>query len=416
MSDDANPATGDADESGATAVGTGAWVAIAGLFVLSTAAAAYEISPASVTTEIIADLGIGRAAAGAIISVMYAVAVAASVPVGAALDRTDLRRAVVVAALALLLAGLTGWLAAAAGNYPALLATRVLGGLAYVAIWNAGANLAARSAPPGLRATAVGVFTASAPAGFALGQLAGPVVAGGAGWPAIFVTFGSLAVLGLALFLWGSGRQRREDADEPGPVTPSRGEFLAVLRARGVWLICGMGFASYALYLFVNSWLPSYFTEEFGLSLAESGLLVAVFPAVGIVSRTAGGVLSDRVFGGRRRPVAFGAFLATGPLVVALGFVGNIVIALVLLVVSGAALQVGIGLLFSYVRDVVDEAVAATAISMLTAVSMLGALVAPVAAGSLIEVTGSYELAFLAAGAVAAAGVGLALLAPEPGG
>ena len=398
------------------AVGIGAWVAIAGLFVLSTAAAAYEISPASVTTEIIADLGIGRGAAGAIISVMYAVAVAASVPIGAALDRTDLRRAVVVASLALLLAGLTGWLAAAAGSFLALLATRVLGGLAYVTIWNAGANLAARSAPPGLRATAVGIFTASAPAGFALGQLAGPVVAGWAGWPAIFVTFGTLAVLGLALFLWGSRRQRREGTDDSGPATPSTEEFFAVLRARGVWLICGMGFASYALYLFVNSWLPSYFTEEFGLSLAESGLLVAVFPAVGIVSRTAGGALSDRVFGGRRRPVALGSFLATGPLVVALGFVGNIAVALVLLVVSGATLQLGIGLLFSYVREVVDEAVAATAISMLTGVGLLGALVAPVAAGSLIEATGSYELAFLAAGAVAAAGVGLALLSPEPGG
>ncbi|PSP78212.1 MFS transporter [Halobacteriales archaeon QS_1_68_20] len=391
---------------------TSVWVAIAGLFLLSTAAAAYEIAPASVAPTIMGDLGIGQARAGWLVSVMYAVAVATSIPVGAALDRTDLLRAVAAAAVALLVAGVWGWVAATRGDYLGLVVSRMLGGLAYVTVWNAGANLAGRAVPPRHQATAVGVFTASAPAGFALGQLGGPLIAGAAGWPAILPAFGVLAVAGIALFWWAVGG-RAAGAGEVEP--PTRAEFRRVFATRPVWVICGMGFAAFSLYLFLNSWLPAFFEARLGLSLAATGLVVAVFPAVGVVARTGGGVLSDRLFDGRRRPVALASFALSVPVVVALAFVGTVVPALALLVVAGATIQLGIGLLYAYVREVVDPSVRGTAVSLLTSVGLLGALVAPVGAGWLIELTGTYELAFFAAGVVGVGGGALALVAPEPG-
>lgn len=407
----------DADGGARSAAGVdaGTYLAVAGLFVLSTAAAAYEIAPASVTPVVMADLGVGESAAGWLVSVMYGTAVLASVPAGFALDRTSVRDAVTLAAVALLVAGAWGYGAAAAGRYWPLVASRVLGGLAYVVVWNAGANLAGRAVPRSVQATAVGVFTASAPAGFALGQLGGPLVADAAGWPAVFPTFGALAVLGIAVFRVGLARTPG-GGDVDAVETPTLAQFRAVLVDRRVWTVGGMGFLAFSLYLFLNSWLPSYFAAELGLTLAESGLLVAVFPAVGIVARTAGGAISDRGFGGRRRPVALASFVAAGPVVVALGFVAEVAVAVALLVAAGAAIQTGIGLLFSYVREVVDERVAATAVSLLTAVGLFGAFAAPIAAGASIELTGSYRPAFLGAGAVAAAGALLALLAPEPGG
>ena len=388
------------------------WTAIAGLFLLSTAAAAYEIAPASISPTIMADLHIGPARAGWLVSVMYAIAVVASVPIGAALDRTNLIRAVTVAAFGLLIAGIWGWIAATRGDYMGIMLSRMLGGLAYVAIWNAGANLAGRAVPRHLQATAVGVFTASAPAGFALGQLSGPLVAGVAGWQAIFPVYGVVAVVGIGLFWLGLGR-RADVVGQSEP--PTRAEFRRVFANPAVWAVCGMGFASFALYLFLNSWLPAFFEARLGLSLAATGLLVAVFPAVGIVSRTGGGVLSDRLFGGRRRPITFVSFAFSVPVVIGLAFVGDVLTAIVLLVISGAVIQLGIGLLFAYVREVVDPAVRATAVSLLTSVGLLGALVAPVGAGWLIERTGSYELAFLVAGGVCAAGAVLALVTPDPG-
>jgi len=388
------------------------WVAIAGLFLLSASAAAYEIVPASVSPTVMADLGVTPTEAGWLVSVMYLVAVLTSVPVGAIMDRTGLLRAVTAAAGALLVAGVAGWAAAADGAYELLLASSVLGGLAYVTIWNAGATLAGRAVPRQVQATAVGVFTASAPAGFALGQFGGPLIADAAGWPAVFPAFAGVAVAGTVLFWWGSGR--RSVGGDVETATPA--QFRRVFADRTVWLVCGMGFVAFSLYLFLNSWLPAFFEDRLGLSLAASGLLVALFPAVGIVARTGGGVLSDRWFGGRRRPVTLASFAVATPVVVGLAFVGGLWVAVALLAMAGAAIQLGIGLLFSYVREVVDPAVRATAVSLLTSVGLLGAFGAPIGAGWLIEQSGTYRPAFLAAGAVGVLGVALALATPEPAG
>lgn len=411
MTDDAGPGT-----AGATGADrTGTLVTVGGLFVLSSAAAAYEIVPASVTPVIMADLGVNEPTAGWLVSVMFATAVVASIPAGMVLDRVVVRRAVAVAALALLGAGVWGYAAAAAGDYWLLVASRVVGGLAFVTIWNAGADLASRSVPPARRATAVGVFTASAPAGFALGQFGGPVIEAAFGWPAVFPVLGSLAVLGLAGYLAGTRRLRATGNVPAASEPPTRAQLRRVLADRRVWLVCGMGFASFALYLFLNSWLPTFLVDRFDvLTLRTAGLLAAVFPAVGIVARSGGGVLSDRLFDGRRRPVTLLSFGASAPLVVAVGVVREVALLVVLLVAAGAAVQFGLGLLFSYVREVGPEAVGATAVSMLTSAGLFGAFVAPIAAGALIESTGGYRIAFAAAGGVALFGLGLAVLAPEP--
>lgn len=391
------------------------WAPVGGLFLLSAAAAAYEIAPASVTLSIMGDLAIGEAAAGWLVSVMYLVAVLASVPVGVLLDRTDVSRAVTAAGVGLLVAGAAGGVVARNGNYDALVGTRIIGAIAFITIWNAGADLAGRVAPAESRATAVGVFTASGPAGFAIGQFGAPQVAAVAGWPAIFPAFGALAVFGLALYRWGAANGAG-GGGAPERTSPSRAEFRRVFRTRAVWAVCGMGFTAYALYLFLNSWLPTFLVRHLSVTEATSGLLTALFPAVGVVARTSGGVLSDRAFSGRRRPVALLSFGVAAPVVVGLLFVDAVGPAVALLVVAGAAIQLAIGLVYSYVREVVPTSVAATAISLLTSVGLTGALVAPIAAGALIETTGSFVAAFLAAGGVALAGVVLALLAPEPGG
>jgi predicted MFS family arabinose efflux permease len=385
---------------------------VAGLFLLAASAAAYEIVPASVTPVLMDRLAIGPTAAGWIVSVMLGTAVLASVPVGIGLDRTDLRRAIAVATLALIVSGLWGWRAAAAGNYPSLIASRIVGALGYTVVWNAAANIVGRSFPAGSRATAIGTFTAGGTAGFALGQLGGPPVADAFGWASIFAVFGGLSAVGFAVFWVASAFVTPADGD---PDRPSLDEFAAVLTSRRVWHVCLIGLVAYALFLFFLGWMPTYLAETQGLSLARSGLLVAVFAGVGIVSRTGGGVLSDRLFDARRRPVALLAFVATTPLVVGMVLVDDVVVLFGLLLFAGFFIQLAIGLAYTYVRELVEPNVAATAIATLTSVSLFGGFAAPIVAGKLIEIDG-FLAAFSLAGVTAALGVALAWFAPEPGG
>jgi predicted MFS family arabinose efflux permease len=382
---------------------------VAGASLISVSLAAYEISPAAVTPLIRESLGIDASAAGLIVGAMFGAAVLASLPVGAVLDRTNSRAAVAVAVLALVVVGLWGWVAADGGSYGSLLASRFVGGLAYVVVWNAGIDIVSEAVDPEYRASAVGVFTASGPVGFALGQGAGPAVAAHFGWPAIFPAFAAIGLVGLCLF-WPASRGlgRVGDGSPPGV-----GDFGDLFRNRGVWLVAALGFLAYSLYLFVNSWAPSFLNEQLGLSLALSGALAAAFPAVGVLSRISGGVLSDRLFGGRRRPVVLASFVVATPFVVCFAVVSSLPVLLVALLGSGFAVQLTLGLSFAYVRELVPVRVAATAVAFLTSVGLAGAFLAPIAGGAIIEAMG-YDAAFTVAAALTAAGVVLAWAAPEP--
>ncbi|WP_336036999.1 MFS transporter [Halobacterium yunchengense] len=405
----AGGAAADGDDSGAERSVREQWTVVLGVTAVSAALAAYEISPASVTPLVRDSLGVGATEAGLVVSVMFGVGVFSSLPTGALLDRTNSRTVVAVAVAVALVAGGWGWVAAERGSYPGVLASRALGGIAYIAVWNAGIDVVSRTVAAEYRATAVGTFTASGPVGFAVGQSTSPVIAASFGWPAISVAFTAASVVGLAVFWVPSRGLGHADG---GPA-PSLAEFAAVLRLRSVWLAGLLGFLAYALYLFVNSWAPSYLTDEVGLALGVSGVLVAVFPAVGVGSRVAGGVLSDRLFEGRRRPVLLGSFVATAPCLFALAALRVIPVLVAALLVAGFAVQLTLGLAFAYVRELVEPRVAATAVAFLTAVGLAGAFVAPIAGGALVAAFG-YEPAFLLAGALSVVGVAAAWVLPEP--
>lgn len=381
---------------------------LAGLFVLAAAAAAYEIAPASLVPLIRESLGVDAASVSLLVSVMLLAGVLGSIPAGVVLDRVSVRPALAVVVAGLVVSGLAGWVAGAVGAYWWLVGSRVLGGLCFVGIWNAGANVVGRIAPPDRRGTAVGVFTASGPAGFALGQFGSPLLAARLGWPAAMAGFTTLGAVGGAIFLVSTrGRSLAVEAE-----TPDLEAVRVLVRNRSLWVLSGLCSLGYLLYMFVNSWLPSYLVHRFGVTLALAGLLTAVFPAIGVVSRTGGGLISDRLFGGRRRPVTLLGFGLAAPGVALVLGGGQVAVVVAGVLLAGFAVQLVIGLLFSYVTEVVAPTVRVTALSVLTSVGLSGAFVAPLAGGVVIDRAG-YRPAFLLAVGVALLGLVLAWRAPE---
>ncbi|MFB6305019.1 MAG: nitrate/nitrite transporter, partial [Haloferacaceae archaeon] len=260
------------------------------------------------------------------------------------------------------------------------------------------------------RGTAIGLFITSAPAGFALGQLTTPYVASTAGWPASFLVMSVVAAVAFALLTVSI---RGLAIDPPTNTASMRSNFAAVLGHPAVWYGCAMAFAAYSYYLFMNSWLPTYLAQEFDLSTAISGALTAVFPAMGVLSRAGGGAISDRLLGQRRIPVLRAAFLISLPVVVLIAVTRRLALILVALVVAGFVIQLTFGVVYSYVREVVDPDITGTALAFLTTAGISGAFSAPLVTGTLIEWTGGYVAAFAYATALTALGLGLSFVAPE---
>jgi NNP family nitrate/nitrite transporter-like MFS transporter len=381
-----------------------AWrvVTIAAGWLLLLFVGAYLITPASILTLVMADLGVTEATAAALVSMPQVAATVIGIPVGIYLDRVESRAAVPAAAAVLLVGSIGDWSAASGGNVSLLVASRLFAGVGMFVLWVVSINVASSTFPPARRATATSVIISGYPAGYALGQLGAPRLAGVVGWPGVFPVFGGAVLLLSVAFYVAVGRVSRfQTSTEP----ISLSGFTRVVRNRDVWMVVVVTILGYSLYMVFNSWMPTYITRRFGVSLAESGTFVALFPAVGILARPTGGWLSDTVFGRRRRPVFAASFAGGAVLAVAMFYSTTVVVLVAMLVLAGLFIQLQIGLMYQSIREFVDPSAAGTAVSLASVAGWMGSFVAPVVAGELVATAGSYAVLFVFAVGLGVTGV-----------
>ena len=373
--------------------------------------AAYLIVPSGILPVIRRELVIGPAAAGWVISVPYAAEALAAVPIGILLDRTRGRRLLAGAVLLVVVANVVGAVSGESGRFDLFLAARFLGGVAYMAVWLSTIRLVSDRFPD-RTATAVGLLTTSGPAGIAIGLSLGPFVALRSPWYDVFwVLVALLLPAGLLALL----ATRGEPSDSARDVRATRpGEALAItLRNRNLLLVALMSFVAYSLFLLFSSWLPSFFADSYGFSLARSSLLASVFPAVGVLARSGGGIVSDYVLGGDAKRVLTVSFAALLPAVcgIALGpSAGSLVL---LLLAAGFFVQTGIGLFFSYGPKFVAESAEGTAVAVLNTAGLTGSFTGPIIAGVIVGTYGDFTAVFGYAIALSLLGLGCALLLPS---
>ncbi len=372
---------------------------------------AWAITPSSVLPLAMEDFGVRETAAAWIITTPQLAATVTGIPIGMYLDRVDQRRSVFAAAGIMLVVGIAATLAAGAGMYWGLLGARVVGGLALVTIWTAQTAMITRAFPTDQEATAVGFFVTGYPAGYALGQFSGPLVASALDWTATFAIYaGGGFAFGVLFWVLSRGVSGVGTLGS----APSIRELGRALTNVGVWGVSLLSLLAYMLYMIFNSWMPTYINTTFGVGLAQSGLYSALFPAIGIVSRPLGGYVSERVFDGRGRPVVAISFVVAGMTAAVMAFGETITALIVGLVAAGFFLQLQIGLLYTLVQAYVPGNVAGTAVAVVSAIGWLGIFVGPPAVGALIEVSGTYQVVFGAAVALAVAGAATVIAISEP--
>lgn len=382
-------------------------VTVASVWLLAVGGSAYLILPSSIAPTIQHDLAIGPAAIGWLISIPYAAEVLASVPTGAVLSRLNRRRVLAAAVVGIAIACFWGWQAGASGNYSSFLASRFLGGAAFAVLWIASIDLVTREVSE-YTTTAVAIYTTSGPAGLAVGLATAPVLTAVSGWPGTFGIFGGVLVASLLLSWTALPRRAAETVETDGSTTvqpPTRDIVASVSTDPTALLIGLMAFTSYSLLLFFTSWMPSYLAVTFDLTLERSGLFVALFPAVGILARSGGGVFSEWFFESRRRPVVRLSFFVSLPLIVAVALVSDILLIIVLITLGGFFIQLSIGVFFTYGAELDTRYPNSTLVAFLTMAGLLGSFTAPVIAGTLIGRTGDFTAGFGYAIVLAVVGV-----------
>lgn len=253
------------------------------------------------------------------------------IPFGAVVDRTGGKRPILVL-LALAATGIAGMTAMfrfypdpQPGHYGVFLLCGVLCGSG-IAVFSVGVPTVSYWYPQKRQGTALAVYAGLgnlAPGIFALLLPAMVIALGFTG--AYVIWLGATLVL-LAAIGWRMHDapyfQYREMGIEIEPdallhacgqeLLPS-GNALASLRTAAVdgrtWILTGLYFVSFGGFIALTVWYPTYWAENFGLSMVKAGGLTSLYALAASLLRVAGGYGADR-WGGER--VSLASFVVVG--------------------------------------------------------------------------------------------------------
>lgn len=387
-----------------------AWLVVALLF-----AAGFvnflDRSTLSIANRSIAEeLHLSPSEMGALLSVFAWAYALLQLPAGALADRLGPR--------VTLAAGMLAWSVAQIGSgvvrtFGPFLVARAALGAGESPMFTGGARAIVTWFPPNARGAPLGLFNAASSLAPAVAPpLLTPLMLA-FGWRPMFILMGVLGLVVAAAWILvyrdpERGLPRRSAArTAPGPAAPDAAvgwrSLPALLRVPSTWAMAGGLFGVvYATWFFVT-WLPAYLEDARHLDVASTGWLAAVPQAAGFVGACLGGVLSDGLARLGMAPAASRKLPAVGGLLLAAAFT----LASPFAAGTGGALALMSGALFcAYAAGSCSWTLGATlapanAVATLEAIQnvggSLGGALAPLATGLIVEKTGSFTLAFVAA-------------------
>lgn len=359
---------------------------------------------------LMAQFMISRAEVGLIQTSLYLSATWSALVGGRIADRVGERAALLLSGV---MTGIGALGAAFAGPFWAFLAMAFVIGLGTGVQNPAGSAAIMRWFPPRRRGFAMGIRQTGVPFGGVLAATVWPWVATMSGWRA---TYGLAAMMALFATLM-IALTYFDPEREPGATAGMR-SMRDLMSDRRLWLLAltynGQIVAQYSvtvyLVLFLHEWL--------GLSLIVSASLLALVNVVAIGGRIGWGLASDALFGGARRPVLLIIIVLTlAGMLMGAALPPNAPFgwALALAILVGVSAFSWTGMYGTLAIELAGSASAASAIAWVHVLGGLGSLGGAPMFGYLVDHTGSYRVAWLAAAACVLVGL-VATIALREGG
>lgn len=285
------------------------WKVLAFLFLAGAINYADRTAITSVFPLLRSDLGIsdvGLAAVGSFFLWSYAFC---SPIAGLIADRVSRSRLIAISLAAWsLVTAATGLVT----NPSEMFVLRILLGISESFYLPAALGLLADYHPPSTRATALGIHASALTFGMIAGGTATGFLADRVGWRPCFFLLGFLGIaLAVVAALW---LRNPDSASRDSHQRESLGTTLSALAGKPSYgiILAEAGLIALSTWVFAN-WLPLYFREIYGLSLAAAGFSgTFAFTAGATLGALTGGYLSDRIAKGHpeRRMLILGIFYA----------------------------------------------------------------------------------------------------------
>lgn len=396
------------------------------LFLFNTIAYVDRVNISVAGKPIAQELGLSPVALGYLFSSFLWAYVLMMLPGGRLIDRFGPHNVAVVATAVWSVAqALTG----AAVNFTTMLLTRLGLGIGEAPFAPVTYRSVGLWGPIKERGTAIAAISAGSSLGAALGAPFVAWVISVSSWRWSFVATGSIGIVWVLVWRavvstpektsWIPEPERRQIIAERGGglETADHGGvgYLGLARTPAMWgLFISQGCMVYTVYLYL-SWLPNYLQTQRHMSVMGSGIYTALpFLIASIVNVVANWIgdkaLSvDAVHAGKRRYlVAICLLLTASGLLIP--YVGSLTAMIVLVTFAVSFANCGPATNGALTNDLLrSPADAGRALAFLVLGGNTFGLCAPIVTGYLVEATGNFDSAFIAAGVLALIGATAAL-------
>ncbi|HXK59290.1 MAG TPA: MFS transporter [Acidobacteriota bacterium] len=357
----------------------------------------------SVAAPVLApELGINDDQLGTLFSAFFLTYAICQIGVGWLSDRFEVKW---VYAAGFLLWGLASMGHALAGGFAGLLAMRFALGVGESVTYPATSRILAAAIPEHRRGLANSLVDAvGARIGPALGILVGTWIISWWGWRFMFIAIGGIGLLWLVPWIIFMPRMsaERESARKVTEQKPSI-RWQELVTHRAFWGTCGglMG-ANYAWY-FLLTWLPSYLVNERGFSLASMGLIGSFPFLIMVIPSLGAGMLADWLIARGGSPIrvrkfflSFGLLLTS--ILLPLTLIPQVEFGVAALFAASFALGIYASNLFALTQSLAGAEAAGRWTGLQNACGNIPGIIAPFVTGWIVQTTGQYFAAFIAAG------------------
>ena len=249
------------------------------------------------------------------------------------------------------------------------------------------------------RATVMGVKQTAVNLGGIIGAATLPTIALALGWRYGFLILGGVAIL-IGLVSFALYREPPIPIAKTGQKQAPMAEvvpLMEIVKNRQIWQVALSAFCLNWVEMAMISHFVIYANKALGFAVVAAGGLLAISEIAGAVARPISGIVSDRMFGGRRKPVFifFAASAAVACLM--LGLIGKSLswgIYPVIFVLGVGGIGFG-GVYLTLLSELGGRGGAAKAAGFGSTIGVGGSILGPPIFGYIVDSTGSYNVAWL---------------------
>jgi sugar phosphate permease len=366
-----------------------------------------------------ADLGISNARAGGLMAFFFVTYTVFQLPAGYLADRIGPRRILTFGALV----SITGNLIFSLGSgYIVLSIAQLVNGMGQAMGWSSAVKMIVSWFPRSQRGTAIGLFATCVTGGSSVGIRLSGFLGDHVGWRSSFI-IPSLMMAAVALVFWILVRDHPREKGLPDFVdeaqleqqidSDTRSRLAVVLTNRTLWTVALVYFCFVYVQFGALVWIPSYLKEAYAMSVDRASTISFFVLLPGVFASPVGGFLSDRLFGGRRKPLILLGMGVLSASTFLLSFRLDITLAAIILAVVGLMILMPDVLLAAYPSDILSRKLSATAMGFLATFTSTSGIITTPVCGKIVDLFQSYGAVFFSFGLVALAGMVLTFLINE---